>query len=45
MTQATLDTIRVLTERRSVRHYDETFKLSKQEVEELLEWTTAAPSA
>ncbi|WP_214858938.1 MULTISPECIES: nitroreductase family protein [Exiguobacterium] len=45
MTQATLDTMRVLTERRSVRHYDETFKLSKQEVEELLEWTTAAPSA
>ncbi|MDI3234982.1 nitroreductase family protein [Exiguobacterium antarcticum] len=45
MNQTLPETLALLTERRSVRHYDETFKLSEQEVQELIELTTAAPSA
>ncbi|WP_214850303.1 nitroreductase family protein [Exiguobacterium sp. s138] len=45
MNQTLSDTLSILTERRSVRHYDETFTLSQKEVQELVELTTAAPSA
>ena len=45
MNQTLTETLSLLTERRSVRHYDETFTLSQTEVEELIELTTAAPSA
>ncbi|AFS69646.1 nitroreductase family protein [Exiguobacterium antarcticum] len=45
MNQTLPETLALLTERRSVRHYDKTFKLSEQEVQELIELTTAAPSA
>ncbi len=45
MNQTLSDTLSLLTERRSVRHYDETFTLSQEDVQELIELTTAAPSA
>ncbi|MDW2887005.1 nitroreductase family protein [Exiguobacterium artemiae] len=45
MNQTVSETLSLLTERRSVRHYDETFTLSQEEVKELIELTTAAPSA
>ena len=45
MNQTVSETLSLLTERRSVRHYDETFTLSQEDVQELIELTTAAPSA
>ncbi|MDX1260388.1 nitroreductase family protein [Exiguobacterium sp. K1] len=45
MNQTLSDTLSLLAERRSVRHYDETFTLSQEDVQELIELTTAAPSA
>jgi len=45
MNQTVSETLSLLTERRSVRHYDETFTFSQEEVKELIELTTAAPSA
>jgi len=45
MNQTVSETLSLLTERRSVRHYDETFTLSQEEVKELIELMTAAPSA
>ena len=35
MNQTVSETLSLLTERRSVRHYDETFTLSQEEVKEL----------
>lgn len=41
----TQDFTEVLTSRRSVRHYDPTFKISDEEIKEILELATKAPSS
>ncbi len=45
MNQTFSETLQTLNERRSVRHYDASFTLTETEVKELIELTTAAPSA
>ncbi|HZH63188.1 MAG TPA: nitroreductase family protein, partial [Metabacillus sp.] len=39
------DIMAVFNERTSVRHYDKTAKISKEELSEILTYTTKAPSA
>ncbi|MCM3629379.1 nitroreductase family protein [Paenibacillus glycanilyticus] len=44
-TQAGTSFTEVLTSRRSVRHYDPSFKISDEEIKEILELATKAPSS
>ncbi|WP_336784926.1 nitroreductase family protein [Paenibacillus sp. MMO-177] len=44
-TQVGKDFTEVLTSRRSVRHYDPSFKISDEEIKEILELATKAPSS